>query len=286
MQRRSEKRLESAQTASYVLPDFHPVGDGGEHTGALNMAGNHAVEGVGGASGGHDMGDGNEANYEDGSSGDVFGISSEWADSEGNIKPSDGHGGDHGGTGMGGGGQQLNINEVAESAKAMGMSEQDIKKFVDDFTSNPNNFNPNQSDDQKRVGAAIALNDMIAAENVNQLGLGEEELRSVAGDAVQAAQAGDGAELRSILEGAGGNTGNMTDEQLVNTWSANSHPRNHEILSGDAFQLTHLRSISGSDAADGSGGDPVGYMNDKGDWTQWDAIPQANNFLEQNRLFA
>jgi hypothetical protein len=241
------------------------------------------VDGVGAADhAAMDMG----ANYEDANSGDVFGISSEWADSEGNIKPSDGHGGDHGGTGMGGGGEALNINEVAESAKAMGMSEEDIKGFVDKFISDPKNFNPNQSEDQKRVGAAIALNDMIAAENINHLGLGEDELRKVSGDAVQAAQAGDAGELRSVLEGAGGNTGDMTDDQLLNTWTANSHPRNHEILSGDAFQLSHLRSISAPDAADGSGSDPVGYMNDKADWTQWDAIPAANNFLEQNKLFA
>lgn len=247
------------------------------------MSGVHAVEGGGGHG---DAGGQGEANYEDASSGDVFGISGEWVDGEGNVKASDGHGGDHGGTGMGGGGEALNVNEVAESAKAMGMSDEDIKGFVDKFTSDPKNFNPNQSQDQKRVGAAIALNDMIAAENINHTGLGEEELRKVSGDAVQAAQAGDADTLRSVLEGAGGNTGNMTDDQLLNTWSANSHPRNHEILSGDAFQLSHLRSISKPDAADGSGGDPVGYMNDKADWTQWNAPSAANNFLEQNKLFA
>jgi hypothetical protein len=245
------------------------------------MAGMH-VDGVGAAD---HAAAGMGANYEDAKSGDVFGISSEWVDGEGNVKPSDGHGGDHGGTGMGGGGEALNVNEVAESAKAMGMSDQDIEKFVSDFTSDPKNFNPNQSEDQKKVGAAIALNEMIAAENVNHLGLGKEELRKVSGDAVQAAQAGDAGELRNILEGAGGNTGNMTDENLLNTWTANSHPRNHEILNGDAFQLTHLRSISKPDAADGTGGDPVAYMNDKADWEQWDAIPKANNFLEQNKLF-
>lgn len=225
-------------------------------------------------------------NFEDPSSGDVFGISRQWVDDQGNVKVSAGHGGEHGtANGGGAGGEPLNINEIAESAKAMGMSEQDIEKFVDDFTSDPKNFNPGQTEDQKRVGAAMVLNDMIAAENVNQLGLGEDELRKVSGDAVQAAQAGEGDQLRDILEKAGGNTGNMTDEQLINTWSPSSHPLNHEILSGDAFQLTHLRSISAPDAADGSGSDPVGYMNNEADWTQWDAIPAANNFLQQNKLF-
>jgi hypothetical protein len=249
------------------------------------------VEGLHGVHGG---GGGDEAaalsaNYEDAQSGDVFGVSGEWADGEGNVKPSEGHGG----AGMGGGGgETLNLNEVAESAKAMGMSEDDIKGFVDKFTSDPSNFNPGQTDDQKRVGAAMVLNDMIAAENINQLGLGEDELRKVSGDAVQAARRGaaeeppDATELRGILDDARGNTGNMTDQQLLNTWTANSHPLNHEILQGtDAMQLTHLRSISAPDAADGSGSDPLGYMNDKGDFEQWGAIPRANNFLEQNQLF-
>jgi hypothetical protein len=261
------------------------VAEGGKGTGALNMAGNQAVEGVGGAGGGHDMGGGSEANYEDGSSGDVFGISSEWADSEGNIKSSGVHGLGQQGEEHG---QLYNTNEIAEAAKAMGMSEQDINNFVNDFISDEKNFNPGQTEDQKRVGAAMALNEMIAAENINHLGLGEEELRKVSGDAVQAAQAGDAGELRSILEGAGGNTGNMTDEQLMSVWSSNPHGNNHAILNTneDAFQLTHLRSISAPDAEDGSGGDPVGYMNDKQDWTQWDAPQDANNFLKANQVFA
>jgi hypothetical protein len=240
------------------------------------MNGMEAIDAVGGA-GSHNM---VNANFESADSGSVFGISSEWIDSEGNLKPSEGHGT----TGMGEG-ELINVNEVVEAAKAMGMSEQEISTWIEEFTSNEANFNPGQTDDQKKVGALLVLNEMVAAENINHLGLSEDQLRSLSGDAVQAAREGDAAQLRSILEGAGGNTGEMTDQQLLNVWSSNAHPRNHEILSGDAFQLTHLRMISAPDAADGTGGDPVGYMNDKGDWTQWDAIPAANSFLEQNKLF-
>jgi hypothetical protein len=224
---------------------------------------------------------GAQTNHDSVDSGNVFGISEQWVDDQGNVKPSQ----HHGSTGDGNGGEPVNVNEVAEAAKAMGMSDQDIQKFVSDFTSDPKNFNANQTDDQKRVGAATALNETIAAQNINHLGLGEQELRQASGDAVQAAQAGDAGQLRNVLEGAGGDTGNMTDQQLLNVWSSNTHPLNHEILQGDAFQLTHLRSISKPDAADGSGSDPVGYMNDKSDWTQWDAVPAANRFLEANKLF-
>jgi hypothetical protein len=247
------------------------------------MAGVHAVEGTGTSHGsGPEQG---SENFEDGSSGNVFGISSEWADAQGNVKATPTNGHSAGQQGMREHGEQLNLNELAESAKAMGMSEQDITKFVDDFTSNPENFQGGQTEDQKRVGAAVALNEMIAAENINHLGLGEDELRKVSGDAVEAAKDNDGPKLRQILEDAGGNVGNMTDQQLLNTWSTNAHDNNHPILKGDAFQLTHLRSISSPDAADGSGSDPRGYQNDKQDFTQWGAPQAANNFLRANPIF-
>lgn len=244
------------------------------------MAGMHSLDGVGAAD--HAASD-LDTNYEDKNSGNVFGISSEWADADGNLKSSNG-----GGTGQQGHmfGEALNINEVAEAAKAMGMSEQDINNFVDKFIADESNFNPGQSNDQKRVGAAVALNEMIAAENINHLGLGEDELRKVAGDAMEFANSGDAQGLRSALEGAGGNTGDMTDQQLLNVWTSNAHGNNHAIMAGDASQLTHLRSISKDDAADGSGGDKVGYMNDKQDWTQWDGPQDANRFLQANPLFA
>jgi hypothetical protein len=250
------------------------------------MSGMH-VGGVGAADhAAADMG----ANYEDASSGNVFGISSEWVDGEGNVKPSPAHsqGDTHGGhLGQQGSefGENLNLNELAESAKAMGMSEQDISNFVDEFTSNENNFNPGQTPDQKKVGAAVALNEMIAAENINHSGLGEEEVRKVSAQAMKAAKAGDGEELRNILEGAGGNTANMTDQQLLNTWTTNGHDNNHAILNVDEgpFKLTHMRSIATDDAPEGAG---LGYSNDKQQFPErGDAYNKANTALEQYSPF-
>jgi hypothetical protein len=253
------------------------------------MAGVHGVEG----GGGHDMSaqGGNTENYDNANSGDVFGISSEWVDDKGNVKPSPAHsqGDSHGGQlGQQGAehGENLNLNELAESAKAMGMSEQDINNFVDKFISDESNFNPGQTPDQKRVGAAVALNEMIAAENINHSGLGEEEVRKVSADAMKAAKAGDAGELRSILEGAGGNTGNMTDQQLLNTWTTNGHDNNHAILNVDEgpFKLTHMRSIAKDDAPEGAG---LGYSNDKQMFPErGDAYNKANAALEQYSPFA
>jgi hypothetical protein len=256
------------------------------------MAGVHGVHGVDDAGAADKAAAEMGANYEDPQSGDVFGISSEWVDGEGNIKSSGVHGDTHGGQlGQQGSefGDLLNTNEIAEAAKAMGMSEQDISNFVDKFTSNENNFNPGQTDDQKKVGAALALNEMIAAENVNQLGLSEDEVRQVSADAVKAAKAGkesgDASELRSVLEGAGGNTGNLTDQQLLNVWTSNPHENNHAILNVDEgpFKLTHLRSIGTEDAPEGAG---LAYSNDKQQYPErGDAIAKANSALEEYDLF-
>jgi hypothetical protein len=263
------------------------------------MAGVHAVEGVSGGAAdqaahqvsGHDSASGGGANAQDPNSGDVFGISSEWVDDQGNIKSSGVHDDTHGGgLGQQGAehGEQLNVNEVAEAAKAMGMTDEDIQQYMDDFTGNEANFNPGQTDDQKKVGAVLALNEQIAAANINHTGMSKEEVEKTSGDAMEAARAGDAGQLRSVLEGAGGNTGDMTDQQLLNVWSSNPHLNNHAILNtnSEPFQLTHLRSTSAADAEDGTGGDPVGYRNDKQDWEQWGAYDDANNFLQANKLFA
>jgi hypothetical protein len=254
------------------------------------MSCSNSVSGVGAPADSHGSGlDEGAGGNSSGSGGSAFGDMGDRVDAEGNVKHAM-PGSVHGGTGQtdGTAGPSMNVNEVAEAAEAMGV---DVAKFTEDFVGDPSNFTQNQSPEQKRVGSVMALNELIAAKNINQLGMSSDEVSKLSGKATEIARGGGsveerGAQLRSVLEGAGGDLGNMTDAQLVDVWKSSTHATgNHAILTGDAGALSHLRSLNKPDAADGTGGERLAYYNDKQDWPQHGAKEEADQWLQKNQIW-
>lgn len=181
------------------------------------------------------------------------------------------------GHGHHGNGHEMNLNDIVNAGRRMGMSDEGMRRFVDDFKADGANYNPGQPDDKKTVGAALGLTTAMAIEtlNIDGQGLGKADVQRRGAAAVNAAHAGDGAGVREALGGAANrNIEGLTDQDLVNIWGTNTHFYNHNILSAsagrtsDMFQATHLL-MRNTEAQDGTApGTLVGY-NDKGEWSQW-----------------
>ena len=181
------------------------------------------------------------------------------------------------GHGHHGNGHEMNLNDIVNAGRRMGMSDAGMRRFVADFKADGSNYNPGQPDDKKTVGAALGLTTAMAIEtlNIDGQGLGKADVQRRGAAAVNAAHAGDGAAVREALGGdANDNIRGLTDQDLVNIWGTNTHFYNHNILSAaagktsDMFQATHLL-MRNTEAQDGTApGTLVGY-NDKGEWSQW-----------------
>lgn len=159
-------------------------------------------------------------------------------------------------------GEKLNVNEVWEGATGMGI---DAAGFIQSYTSNVRNFNFDHSSDKKCAGALAVLNDLTAIKMMGGIDGDPDQLELLQGSATNAAFAGNGAEIRELLASRGGNLTGVTDQQLVNVWSVNSHYYNHTILNVDTecFTTTHLRSLN-DQASDGTVPGTRGGYNDKG----------------------
>ena len=181
------------------------------------------------------------------------------------------------GHGHHGNGHEMNLNDIVNAGRRLGMSDGGMRRFVEDFKADGSNYNPGQPDDKKTVGAALGLVTAMAIEtmNIDGQGLTKGEVQRRGAEAVNAAHRGDGAGVRAALGGdANENIRGLTDEDLVNVWGTNTHFYNHNVLSAgagrtsDMFQATHLL-MRNTEAQDGTApGSLVGY-NDKGQWSQW-----------------
>ena len=194
----------------------------------------------------------------------------------------------HNGHADGSMGTLLNVHDVYGAAVDMGL---DAERFVTEFSSDLDHFNDPRHVDWWYTASTLAvLNDLTAAATMGGLDGDFRTLELIQGAATQAAFRGDGAAIREILVGAGGDPSPLTDAQLVDVWGTNSHHYNHNALkvhasdgSNHGFKLTHLRSLN-DHAMDGTEPGTRGGYNDRGEYRE---RPQGNEdgFYDYARAF-
>lgn len=149
-------------------------------------------------------------------------------------------------------------------------------------------YNAGQPEDKKIAGAYLTMITYIKMKLMSPFTLGNEGNASrVYGALKRAGMDRNAASIRTTLAQNGGNTGNLSDEQLVRLWGTNEHWNLHAVLNpgGPVGNAVHMTSINDRDMHVHDGmGFPQGGYNDRGEYPQWGWYETAKNLMNNIRF--
>jgi hypothetical protein len=175
-------------------------------------------------------------------------------------------------------GAEISPSETLDAARAAGMSDEQINKFMDKVE-NEANFNPGVEGERKEAYKYLQLNTYLKFDTLNGTenykNFGAEGVAKIFAEAKNLALEGRAAELGQLVDQYG-DRGQMTDQQLVDLYNVNEHSYNHFNGGGDDyFHWTHITALNYK-PLDGSAANSLTGYNDGGGWGQWESGQEGN----------
>jgi hypothetical protein len=128
-------------------------------------------------------------------------------------------------------GGQLNPSQLKEQSTALGV---DYDKAIEHLKTDAAGYGEENAEEKANVALLTQLR--LKASNFEEVAQNKspEEVAGYNADLKNAALDGDGGKIRELIEGNGGDLGNMTDDQAVDLFAVNEHLYNHYDLANEA----------------------------------------------------